>query len=174
MQSAAPGLREWRAVQKYFILNRGGGSTSPSRRRATASCWPRGDRKDGTPYYHYNFFKIERTSIKSSVTLPKGRSTVSFEFEYDGGGAGKGGEAVLFVDDKEVGRKRIERTVAGRFGIDTFGVGCDTGSPVCKHYKPPYPFSGVIVKVDILLGDAGLSEEEERVMQEKFHAGVNY
>jgi hypothetical protein len=45
---------------------------------------------------------------------------------------------------------------------------------VCKHYKPPYPFSGVIEKVDILLGDAGLSEEEERVMQEKFHAGVNY
>jgi len=28
--------------------------------------------------------------------------------------------------------------------------------------------------VDILLGDPGLSEEEEQVMEEKFHAGVNY
>ena len=93
---------------------------------------------------------------------------------YDGGGAGKGGEAVLIVDGKEVGKKRIERTVAARFGIDTFGVGCDTGSPVCKNYKPPFAYSGVIEKVEILLGDPGLSEEEERVMQERFHAGVNY
>lgn len=124
--------------------------------------------------YHYNFFEFERTVVESSVKLPEGASKVAFEFEYDGGGAGKGGEAVLFVNDKEVGRKRLERTVAGRFGIDTFGVGCDTGSPVCKEYKPPFPFTGVIEKVNILLGDPGLSEEEERVMQEKFHAGAHY
>ena len=130
--------------------------------------------KNGKPIYHYNFFDIERTSIESSVALPAGNSTVSFEFRYDGGGAGKGGEAVLFVNNEEVGKKRIERTVAGRFGIDTFGVGCDTGSPVCKEYKPPCPFTGVIGKVDILLGDPGLNEEEEHVMQERFHAGVNY
>jgi len=89
--------------------------------------------KNGKPVYHYNFFDIERTSITSSVALPAGKSTVSFEFRYDGGGAGKGGEAVLFVDNKEVGKRRIEWTVAGRFGIDTFGVGCDTGSPVCRN-----------------------------------------
>jgi arylsulfatase len=130
--------------------------------------------KNGKPVYHYNFFEMERTSIESSVPLPKEKSTVSFEFRYDGGGGGKGGEAVLFVDGKEVGKKRIERTVPARFGIDTFGVGCDTGSPVCKDYKTPFAFTGVIEKVDILLGDPGLSEEEERVMQERFHAGVNY
>jgi arylsulfatase A-like enzyme len=130
--------------------------------------------KDGKPVYHYNFFDMERTEVKSTVSLPKGASKVSFEFRYDGDGGGKGGEAVLFVDDKEVGKKRIERTVAARFGIDTFGVGCDTGSPVCKDYKPPFAFDGVIEKVDILLGPPGLSEEEERVIQEKFHAGVNY
>ena len=45
---------------------------------------------------------------------------------------------------------------------------------LAEDYKPPFPFTGEIEKVDILLGDAGLSEEEERVMQEKFHAGVNY
>jgi arylsulfatase len=130
--------------------------------------------KNGTPIYHYNFFEIDRIAVESSVKLPDGPCTVSFEFQYDGGGAGKGGQAVLFVNGKEVGKKRIERTVPGRFGIDTFGVGCDTGSPVCKDYKPPYAFTGVIEKVDILLGDAGLGEEEERVMQEKFHAGINY
>jgi arylsulfatase len=130
--------------------------------------------KDGKPVYHYNFFEMERTSIESQVSLPKGKSTVSFEFRYDGGGGGKGGEAVLFVDGKEVGKKRIERTVPGRFGIDTFGVGCDIGSPVCNEYKPPYAFTGVIEKVDILLGDSGLSAKEERVLQAKFHAGKDY
>jgi arylsulfatase len=68
----------------------------------------------------------------------------------------------------------IERTVAGGFGIDTFGVGGDTGSPVCNAYRPPFPFTGEIEMVDILLGDPGLSEEEERLMQERFHAGLSY
>jgi len=130
--------------------------------------------KDGKPCYHYNYFELDRTSIESAQKLPAGKSKVSFEFRYDGGGGGKGGEAVLFLDDKEVGKKRIERTVVGRFGLDTFGVGCDTGSPVCTEYKPPFAFSGEIGSVDILLGDPGLSPEEERVVQDKFHAGVNY
>ncbi|WP_161809460.1 hypothetical protein, partial [Stenotrophomonas panacihumi] len=81
---------------------------------------------------------------------------------------------VLILDGKEVGKRRIERTVAGRFGIDTFGVCCDTGSPVCKEYKPPFAFTGQIGKVEIVLGDAGLSEAEERELQAKFHAGINY
>jgi arylsulfatase len=130
--------------------------------------------KDGKPCYHYNFFEIERTSIQSNEALPEGNSKVSFEFRYDGGGGGKGGEAVLFINDKEVGKTRIKRTVAGRFGIDTFGVGCDTGSPVCGDYKPPFQFTGEMEKVDILLGDPGLNEQEERLMQERFHAGINY
>jgi arylsulfatase len=130
--------------------------------------------KDGKPVYHYNYFEKVRTSIESKIKLPAGKSIVSFEFRYDGGGGGKGGEAVLFIDNKEVGKKRIENTVIGRFGIDTFGVGCDTGSPVCKAYKPPFPFTGEIEKVDILLGDSGLSEDEERQMLERFHAGINY
>jgi arylsulfatase len=130
--------------------------------------------KDGSVFYHYNFFDRVRTIIKSSIPLPEGPSKIAFEFAYDGGGAGKGGEAVLFVNDKEAGRQRIERTVAGRFGIDTFGVGCDTGSPVCDEYKPPFKFSGLIEKVEILLGDSGLSEDEERKLQARFHAGKEY
>jgi arylsulfatase len=130
--------------------------------------------KDGKANYHYNFFEIERTSLTSTARLPPGRSTVSLEFRYDGGGAGKGGEAVLLVDGSVVASQRIERTVAGRFGIDTFGVGCDTGSPVCKDYKPPFAFQGSIKQVDIALGEPGLSEEDERVLQARFHAGKNY
>jgi arylsulfatase len=48
-----------------------------------------------------------------------------------------------------VGEGRIEKTVAGRFGIDTFGIGRDTGSPVSHGYKAPFTFGGTTRKVDI-------------------------
>jgi hypothetical protein len=33
------------------------------------------------------------------------------------------------------------------FGIDTFGVGEDTGQPVTEAYQPPFPFNGEIERV---------------------------
>jgi arylsulfatase len=130
--------------------------------------------KDGKPAYHYNWFERERTVIASNRSLPAGASTLRFDFLYDGGGVGKGGEGVLYLDGDEVGRTRIPNTVAGRFGIDTFGVGCDTGSPVGNEYKPPFAFAGVITQVEIYLGDPGLSEDEERALQARFKAGKDY
>ena len=69
----------------------------------------------------------------------------------DGGGEGKGGKGTLFINGKKVGEGRIEKTAPARFGIDTFGVGKDTGSPVSNAYKPPFSFNGDIAKVDIVL-----------------------
>lgn len=120
----------------------------------------------GKLVYHYNWFERERTNLVSNATVPAGKSTVTVEFAYDGGGLGKGGEVVIGINGKEVGRKRIENTVAGRFGIDTFGVGSDTGSPVSDTYKPPFPFTGKIERVDIELGPQKLSKEDERKLHE--------
>jgi len=92
------------------------------------------------------------------------------EFAYDGGGLGKGGEAVIGINGKVVGRARIEHTVAGRFGIDTFGVGSDTGSPVTNTYKPPYPFTGSIERVDIVLGPLDLSTQDEAKLHQMYTA----
>ena len=117
--------------------------------------------QNGKLVYHYNWFERERTNLVSSVPLPDGKSTVALEFAYDGGGLGKGGEAVIAIDGKVVGRARIEHTVAGRFGIDTFGIGSDTGSPVTDTYKPPFRFTGKIERVDIELGPRNLSHEDE-------------
>jgi hypothetical protein len=50
-----------------------------------------------------------------------------------------------------VGEAHIEKTVPGRFGIDTFGVGMDTGSPVSNTYKPPFAFTGTIHEVRVEL-----------------------
>jgi hypothetical protein len=40
-----------------------------------------------------------------------------FDFDYDGGGPGKGGAGTLFVNGEKVGQGRIEVTQAGLFGL---------------------------------------------------------
>lgn len=117
--------------------------------------------QNGRLVYHYNWFERERTNLVSNIPLPVGKSTVTAEFAYDGGGLGKGGDVVIGINGKKAGRARISHTVAGRFGIDTFGIGSDTGSPVTDTYKPPFPFTGKIERVDIELGPRNLSEEDE-------------
>lgn len=117
--------------------------------------------QDGKLVYHYNWFERERTNLVSDTALPPGKSTVTMEFQYDGGGLGKGGTAIIGINGKEVGRAKIANTVAGRFGIDTFGVGLDTGSPVANTYQPPFAFNGRIERVDIELGPRNLSPDDE-------------
>ena len=79
--------------------------------------------QDGRLVYHFNWFDETRTVITSSEPVPAGKSTVRFDFAYDGGDLGSGGTGTLFINDKKVGETRIEKTVPGRYGIDTFGVG---------------------------------------------------
>ena len=43
---------------------------------------------------------------------------------------GKGGTATISVDDRKVADGRIDKAVAGRLGVDTFGIGADSGQPV--------------------------------------------
>lgn len=107
--------------------------------------------QDGKLVHHYNWFDDQRYVITSSEPMPAGQSTVRFDFAYDVGGAGKGGVGTLFINEKKVGEGRIDQTVAGRFGIDTFGVGVDTVSPAANTYKPPLAFNGTIENVQVKL-----------------------
>ena len=94
------------------------------------------------------------------------------EFEYDGGGFGKGGTVKLLVNGKEVGTGRVEKTESARFSADeTFDVGCDTGSPVSDDYKSPFRFTGTIKKVEIKLEDETLTPAEKAEVK-KMHAAV--
>jgi arylsulfatase len=120
--------------------------------------------QDGKLVYHYNWFDDTRYTITSSEPVPPGKSTVKFDFAYDGGGVGKGGTGTLFINGKKVGEARIEKTVAGRFGIDTFGVGMDTGSPVSNSYKPPFAFNGEIEKVEIILGEEKPNANDQKYL----------
>ena len=111
------------------------------------------------------------TILASDTTLPEGQSRIELEFLDGGGGAGKGGDAIMRLDGTDVDRTRIEPTVAGRLGIDTFGIGCDTGSPVSGDYTAPFTYTGTIGRVDIEIGEPDLDPAEEVELHARFTAG---
>jgi arylsulfatase len=89
--------------------------------------------KDGVPAYDYNFLGLARSTIAATKPLAPGKATVRFEFAYDGGGPGKGGQGTLFVNGEKVAEGRIERTQPGIFSADeTADVGIDLGTPVVE------------------------------------------
>ena len=63
-------------------------------------------------------------------------------------------DVVLKVDDQEVARTTVKRTVPGAFtASETFDVGVDLGSPVSLDYfdRAPFKFDGKIEKVAVEL-----------------------
>ena len=107
--------------------------------------------KDGKLVYEYNFFDEDRYIVTSTEKIPVGKSTVQMDFIYEGkeGEMAKGGHIILFANGNKIGEGKMDKSIPGRFGIDTFGIGEDTGSPVSKDYSPPFVFAGNILKVDI-------------------------
>jgi len=111
--------------------------------------------KDGIPAYDYNFLGMHRTSIVASKPLPSGKSTIRYDFAYDGG-MGKGGTGTLFVNGEQVAQKRIERTQPIIFSADeTADVGIDLGSPVVEAIgaEAKSRFTGRIPKVTVEVRD---------------------
>ena len=113
--------------------------------------------KDGKPAYDYNFLGLTHTTIASSKALPPGKATIKFDFAYDGGGMGKGGNGTLYVNGAKVAEGRIERTQAIIFSVDdTADVGIDLGTPVNESVgaEAKSKFTGKIPKVTIEVRDA--------------------
>jgi len=110
--------------------------------------------KDGVPAYDYNFIGLQRFTIKSSKKLPEGKSTIKFEFAYDGGpkDMGKGGDATLYVNGEKVGEGKIAHTQAIIFSADeTADVGIDLATPVVEIIgaEKESKFTGHIPKVTV-------------------------
>jgi arylsulfatase len=127
---------------------------------------------DGRPTYEYNWFSQQRYKVTSSEKLPAGPATIRAEFQYDGGGVGKGGLITLFVNDKKVGEGRVDKTVLGRYSADeTFDVGMDTGSPVSEDYKSPNPYTGKLQKVQIHLEPVDHTENDIKTIRKAERAG---
>jgi len=133
--------------------------------------------KDGKPVYHYNFLGLKRFSVVSEKALPAGKSTVKFDFAYDGGGPGKGGTGTLFINGVKVGQQRIDITqCCGFSATEGADVGLNTGTPVSDDYENPFAFNGKIAKVtiDLIDGneqkaakDAIVKEEADALLKRK-------
>ena len=107
--------------------------------------------KDNKLTYHYDFFGYENYTVKSTE-LPTGKVQLRMDFKYDGGGPGKGGTVTLSVNGKKAGTGRVEKTIPGRYSMDTFDVGMDLNAAVARGaYKTPYKFTGTIESVSIEL-----------------------
>ena len=118
--------------------------------------------KDGKPTYTYNWLGLQRYTVAAQQALPAGKSTIRYEFAYDGGGVGKGGIGTLFVNGKKVATGRIDRTQCCAFSADEGAdVGVDEGTPVIEAYKVPFKFTGKIASVTIELKDVKSAEHEE-------------
>lgn len=108
---------------------------------------------NGKPAYTYNYFGLQSFTIESKKALQGDHAKVVLEFEYDGGGAGKGGVAKLFVDDELVAEGRIDKTQPAVFSADeTADVGVDDATQVVdKVFKSieDSEFTGFINKVTI-------------------------
>ena len=108
--------------------------------------------KDGVPAYHYNFLNIQRFTVAGQKAIPPGNATVRFEFDYDGGGFGRGGMGRLFVNDVKVAEGRIDRTQPLLFSADeTADVGIDLQTPVVEALGSGAAsrFNGAIRRVTI-------------------------
>ncbi len=108
--------------------------------------------KDGKPAYIYNFLGLARYTVASPQALPAGPVTVTLDFAYDGGGPGKGGKAILYVNGKPVAEGRVEKTQPNIFSADeTADVGIDNQTPVAEGIGigPETKFTGKINKVTL-------------------------
>ncbi len=108
--------------------------------------------REGRPVFAGNFLGRSTTRATAAEPVAAGPATVRAEFEYDGGGLGKGGTMKLFVNDAKVGQARMERTQPLTLGLGgALDVGEDSGSSVDEAYVPPFKFGGRIKQVTIEL-----------------------
>ena len=116
---------------------------------------------DGRPVFHYNLAGVERYTVAGKDKLTPGRHVITLDFNYDGGGVGKGGQATLTVEGKVVASQRLPQTIAYRMSLDeTLDIGEDTGTPVSEDYKVPFKFTGTLHKVTISLSEHTLTEQQ--------------
>ena len=109
--------------------------------------------KDGKPAAHMALTQqaSHQWDVAAATPIPVGPAKISYAFDYDGGGFGRGGLMRISVNGSEVARGRIERTFLIPAGLgETFDIGDDTGATVVD-YPNGHSFSGEIRKIEVFL-----------------------
>ncbi len=128
--------------------------------------------QDGRLKYCYNLLGLQRFYAEASSALPAGKHQVRMEFNYDGGGLGKGGNVVLYVDGNKVGEGHVDLTQPMCFSCDeTLDVGCEGGSMVAEDYTArTSKFNGRINWVQL---DQGTDDHDHQISpEERLHLAM--
>jgi arylsulfatase len=108
--------------------------------------------EDGHLVYLYNMMIIEQHETRSREPLSAGRHKIVVNTDI--AGPGREGTVTLFVNDREVGKTELKRTVPAAFSAsETFDVGADLGSTVSLDYmdRRPFELEGEINKFHVRL-----------------------
>jgi len=115
--------------------------------------------KDGYPQVHHalTIMPADQFDLVSSQAIGPGeKARVTFDFDYDGGGFGKGGIVSIAINGQAVGTGRVNRSiiVADPYS-ETFDIGLDSGVPVIDLGGKSNAYTGNLEKLTIDLGPAG-------------------
>ena len=117
--------------------------------------------------------RYRRLIEEDDKPVPEGKATIRFDFNYDGGGFGKGGTGTLTVNGEKVAEGRIDHTNAFIFsGDETADVGVDEATPVTEDYKESdNKFTGKIRKVTVEVGPVKVAAANQEELR-RLHAAL--
>ena len=131
--------------------------------------------KDGKLTHTYSMMGVFIFQQVAEEDLPSGDVTVRMEFAADGATPATGGEVTLFIDDRPVGKGRMDHTVPVRFsGYAGMDIGRDNGGVVDRAYedKKPFAFTGTVKKVVFDL-NPHTSAQDELDLHASAHQGAH-
>ena len=123
---------------------------------------------DGKLTHTYSMMGVFVFRQQAEESLPEGEVTVRMEFAADAAKPATGGEVTLFIDDRPVGKGRMDHTVPIRFsGYAGMDIGRDNGGVVDLGYenRKPFAFTGTIKKVVFDVNPHPSTEEAHELAQ---------
>jgi hypothetical protein len=106
--------------------------------------------QDGKLTHTYSMMGVFVYRQQAAEPLPEGDVNVRMEFAADAPKPATGGEVTLYINDRPVGKGRMDHTVPVRFsGYSGMDIGRDNGGVVDLSYErsKPFAFTGTIKKV---------------------------
>jgi hypothetical protein len=125
--------------------------------------------KDGKLHHEYNFFGLEHTNTSSSKPIAAGKHSVKYEFVFDGGKPGAGGQSILYVDGEKVAQGKIPKTQPFVYSADEgIDVGVDNETPVSNDYKErDNKFTGTIKKITVDVKPFNLDAKDKKQVEDQ-------
>ncbi len=163
------------AVTGQVVVPAGGGSGTIIAQGGKFGGWTLYLNTNGRPAYCYNLFGLDRFKVVGDAAVADGEHQVRVEFDYDGGGPGRGGTATLFVDGESVGSTRVDATVPGVFSADeTTDLGTDTATGVTDDLDhATVSFTGEVLWVQMDLGDAAEDFDHMVTAEERYRIAMS-